>query len=69
MKKKRHGKWTQEKLKSQSRTNVYKNWKGNSSIMMKKRLELERFGINRLSADNKLISFHTGFSSYKVFLT
>ena len=35
---------------------------------LKKQLDLERFGINRFTADNKLISFYTGFSSYQVLL-
>ena len=35
--------------------------------MLKQQLEIERFGIQRFSSDNLLISFYTGFSSYNTF--
>lgn len=35
--------------------------------MLKQQLEIERFGIQRFSSDNALISFYTGFSSYITF--
>ena len=35
---------------------------------LKRQLEIERFGIERFSSDNSLISFYTGFTSYLTFI-
>lgn len=43
-------------------------FKEEECLKIKKQLDLERFGIKRFTADNKLISFYTGFSSYQVLL-